>query len=119
MSLLVLKIIRTTEVVLSAGAADCREFPIAVEEKFDLPFSPPARVVHTPSQIGSNVVSPSLDSVQKNVVSLIRKRIGPPKLGVEVGRIVRHFSKGMINLIVERHALIIKVLHRNSAGLAE
>ena len=48
---------------LRARAADCGKLLITVEVELDFAFTPPTTVVDTPGQVGADVVSRALDSV--------------------------------------------------------
>ena len=51
---------RAAEVVLRSGAADRWELRVAIKVKLYLSFAPPAGVVHSPSQCGTDVESLAL-----------------------------------------------------------
>ena len=79
-----LKIIGSTKIIFCSGTTNGRVVCIAIDEELDFCFSPPAIVVYTPIQIGSNIPSISCDIVQNCIIRFIRKRIYPAELCVEV-----------------------------------
>src|SRR5688572_32282270 len=52
-----IEIIGATEIILRAGAVDGRKFRVAIHKEFDLPFAPPAVIVHFPGHVGAYIMS--------------------------------------------------------------
>jgi len=55
-----IQVVRTAEIVFCSRPTDGWKFIITIDVKFDFTFSPPTGVVHAPSRIGADILSPPL-----------------------------------------------------------
>ena len=85
----ILKVIRTTEVILCARAADGWVLRIAVHKELDFALTPPSVIIDAPCHIGAHIVATALYAIENRVVRLIRQRIGAAELCMEVHAVLR------------------------------
>src|SRR5216683_1183278 len=78
------EVVRAAEIILGAGAANCRELSVAVNKKLYLALAPPSVVMHAPRDVRAHVMSTSGDPVEDRIDVLIWQRIHAPELRMEV-----------------------------------
>ena len=113
------KVVRTAEVVFRTGAADGREFGVAVHEELDFTFAPPAVVVYTPEQVRADVLTLALDAVDDGVVRLVRQRVDAVEAGAEVRDFVFQLGFDVVDLVVDRRVAVVDVFERDACALLE
>ncbi|MNI48712.1 hypothetical protein D3C73_1032890 [compost metagenome] len=92
----------TAEIIFSAGAADGRILPIAVDIHLDLALSPPIAFQCGKCHVGSDVLAAAFDVVEKDIILRFIRDPLPLPLRVKVGRIIRQLvMQAIINLIEE------------------
>ena len=105
----------SAEIVLGAGAADGREFRVAVKEHLDLALAPPAVVVLLPGHITADEVAAPFNAIENRVVVAVPERIRPVEPGVEIcvsGRLVELFEVDRVKEAVDS-LVRQQVLHRD------
>ena len=115
----VLKIVGPAEVILRPRAADGGVLTVPVQVEFDLPFAPPAVVVHAPGHVGAHILALALHPVQDGVHLLVGQGVHPAELGVEVGGVLGHLPQAVVHLVVVDHFRLGPVLQGDAAPLAE
>src|SRR5208282_3186363 len=113
------EVVRAAEIILGAGSADRRKLRVAVDEKLYLALAPPSAVVNSPRHVGANVLPAARDPIDDRVNLLVRERIHPPELRVEVRRIGGYFGEHVVDLIEQYHRLVRSVGHGNQASLSK
>ena len=88
-----------TEIILATGAADGREVTIPVQVEFDLALAPPARVIKSPSHVGSSVPAATLDAIENGETFLVGQGLRAPELSVQVGRFRGYIAEGIVDLV--------------------
>ena len=92
-------VVGAAKVVFGAGADNGRILLIAVKEELDFAFAPPVVIRHADRQISAYKLPASPDTIHNGVIGLVRQRIHPPELRMEIGGIVGNLGKGVVNLI--------------------
>ena len=100
-----IKVPGTTEVILRSGATDGRKFLIAVQIELDLAFSPPIVIIHTPEQVCSHELSPSMHMIKNRIDILVFYRIGSAELSMEIPQSFRKFFQCVVDLIINRDVI--------------
>ena len=113
------EVVRATEVIFCAGAADCREIFVAVDVEFNFALAPPAVVVHTPGYVCADVVAPAFDAVEDGIDAFIRQRINATELSVKIGGVLGYVGQRVIDLVVHREVVVSQVFERDLEGFAE
>ncbi len=119
MGFLVLEIIGAAEVVFGSGSADGWVFVIIIEIEFDFSFTPPAAVVDAPGHIGADILPAPFNPVKNRVDGLVRQRIDPAELGMEIGDIIRNVGQCVVHLIKQGHFRTALIGHRHAAAAAK
>ena len=84
-------------------------------KELDFALAPPAGIVDAPGHIGPDVMAAPAHAVEDRVVLLEGQRIRAPKLGVEIGRVLRHFGQGVVDLPIDNRLRFgIAILERES-----
>ncbi len=113
------EVVAAAEIVFRAGAADGREFLVAVEEELDLALAPPAVVVHSPGHVRADILPPAFDPVEDRVNVFVRQGIDPPELRVKISRVIGNVRQGVVDLVVDREILLGDILERDPESLPE
>ena len=115
-----LEVPRPTEIIFGARAGDRGKLIIAIQVKLDLAFAPPTAGIHTPGEVGPDVMALSGDTIQQGVHGLVRQRVRASPLGMKVGRVIRHRRQRVGHLIVKATAAIGgEILDRDARAFAE
>ena len=96
-----IKIIGSAEIVLGSRAANAGELGISVDVELDLALTPPSVGLDAPKQIGSHVVTLSLDIIKDHIILLIGQRIDPSELGVKIKAVLGDRFLLAVDLIVD------------------
>src|SRR4029078_3972353 len=88
-----IEIVGTAEIVLCASAANRRKLRVAINEEFYLALTPPPAIVHAPCHVGTDKVAAPPHAIENDIVFLVRKWIGAPKLSVKISTVFRHLRE--------------------------
>lgn len=114
--LLVLEVVRTAEVVFSTGTAYGGEVLVAIKVELDFAFTPPTGVVRPPAHRGANVLTSALNAINDGIDALIRQRVRPAELSVEIQAVFRNLAQSVVDLIVEVVGMFIETGNGDSAA---
>ena len=75
--------------------------------------------MHSPRHVGADVLSLSFNVVDDGVDLFVGERIHPSELSMKVGRVFRHFTLRIGDLVVKSDGLLVEVLHRDPCLVPE
>src|SRR5690606_36481521 len=95
----IFKIVRAAEIILGTGSYDSGIILIAIHEKLNFAFAPPAVIIETSTQIGTYIMSFTFNSINNGMQ---RAHIGLAAaiLCMEVSLILAYLSQCIGNLII-------------------